>query len=110
MALALLLLRNLLLTVVVEGAVITLLFRRWNALLYSVLANVMTNPALNVLVLALCGPLRLPYAPVVAALELAAVIAETWAYHELFPLPWLKSAGLSLLLNAWSFGAGWIIP
>lgn len=109
MALALLLSRNLLLTVVVEGAVITLLFRRWNALFYSVLANVMTNPALNVLVLALCGPLRLPYVPVVAVLELTAVAAETWAYRELFPLPWLKAAGLSLLLNALSFGVGLVI-
>ncbi len=109
MAPALLLLRNLLLTAAVEGAAIALIFRRWNVLFYSVLANVLTNPALNVLVLALCGPLSLPYVPVVALLELAAVAAETWAYHELIPLPWPRSAALSIFLNALSFGTGLLL-
>lgn len=109
MALALLLLRNLLLTVIVEGAAIALIFRRWNVLFYSALANVLTNPALNVLVLVLCGPLSLPYVPVVALLELAAVAAETWAYHGLIPLSRPKAAALSFFLNALSFGVGLLL-
>ncbi len=109
MELALLLLRNLLLTVAIEGAAVALIFRRREAILYSAVVNVMTNPILNVLVIGLCGLLSLPYAPVTATLELAAAAAEAWAYHALLPLPWPKSAGLSLLLNALSFGTGLLI-
>ena len=110
MALPLLLLRNLTLTILLEGAAVGLIFRRLPPLLYSVLANVMTNPALNVAVILLVGNARLPYWPCVLTLELAAVLAEAWAYRSLLPsLGRGKPLLLSLGLNALSFGVGMLI-
>ena len=80
MELLLLLLKNLTLTILLEGAGILLILHKPRAILYSVLANVMTNPALNVALIMLTGYARLPYWPCLAALELSAVAAETWAY------------------------------
>lgn len=110
MTLLLLLLKNLILTILLEGAAIGLIFRRLPPLLYSVLANVMTNPALNLAVVLLVGNARLPYWPCVLPLELAAVLAEAWAYRSLLPsLGRGKPLLLSLGLNALSFGVGLLI-
>lgn len=110
MELLLLLLKNLTLTVLLEGAGILLILRKPRAFLWSVLANVMTNPALNVGIILLAGYARLPYWPCLATLELSAVAAETWAYASLLPsLGRRRCFLLSLALNALSFGVGTMI-
>lgn len=111
MELPLLLLRNLSLTILIEGAAIGLIFRKLPPLLYSALANLMTNPALNLSLVLLVGNARLPYWPCVAVLELAAVAAEAWAYSALLPsLGRGKPLLLSLGLNALSFTVGLLVP
>ena len=88
-----------------------LLFRRRDYVYYSLLANVLTNPAVNLLLFLLAGNLGWPYWPVLGALEITAVMAETWVYRKVCDfrngLPgWGKAAGLSILLNLLSLGAG----
>lgn len=102
--------RNLLLTVILEGIPVALIFRRWREIRCCILVNVMTNPALNFLVLVLCGPLALPYWPVTAVLEGSAVAAEAWGYRSVCEnLSRARAVLLSAGLNALSFGVGLLL-
>ena len=97
----------LLLTVAIEIPVCLLWKMRGRDLLFVLLANVMTNPAVNVLYAILCLKTALPQAAVIAALEIAAVIAEwiVYRYATDAKRPFL----ISLTANAASFGAGLIL-
>ena len=98
------------LTVAAEGLVMFLLFRSLRFVYYSVLANLLTNPALNVLlslVTTLLGASA--YLPALILLELAAVAAETLVYRTLCDFKPLKALGVSALLNAVSFGLGFAL-
>lgn len=105
---ALLLLLCLLLTLAIEEAL--LLIARSPRLHYAcLLANLLTNPALNLLLIALYNRLPRLYGPAVPLLELAAVAAEAWVYGSLTNWPRRRAFLLSLGLNAASFGLGWLI-
>lgn len=95
------------LTVIAEGLVILLLFRSLRFVYYSLLANLLTNPALNALLVILTTLLgSSAYLPALIALELAAVAAETLVYRTLCDFRPLKALGVSALLNAVSLGLG----
>ncbi len=105
---------NLVLTVAVEGAAMGLLFRRRDYMYYSLLANVITNPSVNLLLFFCVGTLGWSYWPVLGVLEMTALAAEAYIYSKIcdfgsgYRRP-LTAAGVSVLLNLLSWGAGYII-
>lgn len=97
----------LLLTEAIEIPVCRLWGMRGRDLLFVVLANVLTNPLLNVLYALACVYTRIPPAAALAVLESSAVAAEWLVYrsatdakHPFF---------VSLTANAASFGFGLLI-
>ena len=103
-------LSNLFITVLAEGAVMALLFRKWQFVYYSVLGNVLTNPALNLfLFLAVRWIGVHHYYTLLIPLEIAAILIECYIYQALCRFTIKKALGLSLLANAISFGIGWIL-
>ena len=101
------LLLALLLTEAIEIAVCLLWGMRGKELWITVLANVLTNPAVNVLYLLARLYMRLPQAAVIAALEASAVVVEWLVYRALTGTkrPFL----VSLSANAASYGAGLLL-
>ncbi|MBQ8563371.1 MAG: hypothetical protein IJ443_05745 [Firmicutes bacterium] len=105
---------NLALTVLVEGVAIGLLFRRRDYMYYSFLANVVTNPAVNLLLCFCVGSLGLSYWPVLVVLEITAVAVEAYIYGKICDFDaglrgWLAAGGVSVLLNLLSWGTGNVI-
>jgi len=97
------------LTVVIECG-LSFLFRIKGLLYPVLLVNLLTNPALNLIVLwafSRFGPGS--YWPVVAPLEVAVVFAEAWLLRLMLHLPYKKILLISLCLNGASFCAGVII-
>jgi hypothetical protein len=102
--------RNVLLTLIIEGAAMVAITRSRKMLGYSILANLLTCPLLNLLVL-ICSsfaPVALTWT-VVALLEVAAVLVEAAVYHMLARKPYKYCFFLSLALNALSFGLGFVL-
>jgi hypothetical protein len=98
------------LTILVEGLMMLALYRRLDFAYYTVLGNLLTNPALNVLValgVYVAGPTA--YGPVLGALELLAVLVEAYVLRMLCRWKTGHAVGISLLLNAASFGAGFLV-
>lgn len=97
----------LLLTEAIEVPVCLLSGMRGKELLVVLLANVMTNPLVNALLLLGTTLTSLPYAAMLAVLEAAAVVAEWLVYRSLTEVkrPFL----VSLIANAASFGAGLLL-
>ena len=99
----------LLLTLSAEGILIFLISKRKKYVYYSVICNVLTNPALNLIML-LCAPAlssrRLLSYGLLALLELAAVITEGLIYRALTRTGLGRCMLLSLILNAVSFLLG----
>lgn len=95
------------LTLAVEVPVCMLMGLRKKELLIVLLANVMTNPAVNVLYLLGRTYTPLPVVAVIAILEISAVVVEWIVYRLLTDArrPFL----VSLVANAVSYGTGLII-
>ncbi len=97
----------LLTTVAVEGLLMFLLFRRWDFVYYTLICNLLTNPAMNLLLLAgvrFFGPGV--YWPALLALEFVVVALEGLILRLLCRFRLIKALAFSLLLNAASFGIG----
>ena len=94
------------LTAAIEGAIVFALFRKPAFVYYSLLWNLLTNPALNLCLLLATACLGAAYAPSVLVGEICVFAAEALLIRMLLGLPPGKSAALSLLLNAASFLAG----
>ena len=106
----LLLLLYLTLTVVIEGLAVFALFSRKDYLYYSFLANLLTNPALNLLLSALITYLGVSYYyPVLLILEFTVVLVEAYVYRYLTELSWKHCLLLSLVLNGLSFLLGLVV-
>ena len=75
---------------------------------YSVLANLMTNPVLNLILAYLAWQEVGLYATIGIrlALEVIVVIAEAWAYKGMMKLNTKKALMISVVLNLFSFGIG----
>lgn len=97
----------LLLTEAIEIPVCLLWGMRGRDLLFVLLANLLTNPAVNVLYAIACLYTSIPQVLSIAVPELAAVVAEWIVYHRTtetkHPFP------ISLTANAASFGVGLLI-
>ena len=95
-------------TILVEGSVMIVWQNSKEALGYSVLANLMTNPPLNLLLLYLGGQGAGLYATVGIRLGLAVlvILAEALAYRGMMKTDIKNAIRISLVLNLVSFGIG----
>lgn len=99
---------QLLFTVLIEGSVMIVWQNSKEALGYSVLANLMTNPPLN-LVLLYMATCRMGIEETLIiriTLEVLVVVAETLAYKGMMNLNFKKAFAISLVLNLVSFIIG----
>lgn len=97
-------------TVVCEGLVVLVLFRSWQTVYSSFLCNLLTNPAMNMLLLlgvSLFGLKIYPF--LLAALEILVVAVEAFVYNKLEGWPRKRAVLFSLIINAVSFGAGLVL-
>jgi hypothetical protein len=95
-------------TILVEGSVMIVWQNSKEALGYSVLANLMTNPPLNLLLLYLAGQGVGLYATVGIrlGLEVLVIAAEALAYRGMMKTDIKNAIRISLVLNLVSFGIG----
>ncbi len=110
MSLLLLLLRNLILTVLIEGVLVIIFTKRKSTAYHSVLVNTLTNPLVNITLILFSSFAVLPVAPyyyiLLAILEIAAFITEGILYNKMGDFSLKKAFFASFLLNASSFGMG----
>ena len=99
-----------LITAITEGVVIFVLFKNKNYLYYSLLCNMLTNPALNYLLSTLTNIFgSTVYYPGLILLEIAVVIIEAKIYRYLGEFNLRQSLLLSFFLNAITFVIGLLI-
>ena len=105
--------RNLLLTVLIEGVLVLVFVRKSETLYHSVLVNMLTNPVVNLALIFWGSFVPLPAVPyyyiATAFLEVAAVITEWVLYYKMCDFALKKAFFASLLLNAASFSFGFLI-
>ena len=95
-------------TILVEGSVMIVWQNSKEALGYSVLANLMTNPLLNLILLYLAGQGIGLYATlgIRLGLEVLVILAEALAYRGMMKTDIKNAIRISLVLNLVSFGIG----
>ena len=95
-------------TILIEGSVMIVWQNSKEALGYSVLANLMTNPPLNLILLYLAGQGVGLYATVGIrlGLEVLVIAAEALAYRGMMKTDIKNAIRISLVLNLVSFGIG----
>ena len=108
-------LTSLILTIVIEGALILLIKKKREYLGYSVLVNLITSPPLNLIVLKIEHSSVIPWtwffiggstAPYVITLEIIVVLIEAVCYRAMTGMEMKKALGLSFVLNGVSYLAG----
>ena len=109
----LIVLRNLLLTVLIEGALVLIFCRKREKVYHSVLVNMLTNPLVNILLILWANFVPLAEVPfyyiAVAFLEIAAVITEWILYYKMGDFGIRKAFFASLCLNAASYSFGFLL-
>lgn len=105
--------RNLLLTVLIEGTLMFVFVKRRETVYHSVLVNMLTNPLVNLFLIFWGSFVPLPVNPyyyvVTAILEIAAVVTEWILYYKMGDFSVRKAFWSSLALNAASFSFGFLI-
>ena len=105
-----LILKNLLLTVLIEGALMLIFTKSKTKIYHSVLVNAVTNPLINLFLIFWANFLSKPdltgYYAVVAVLEVAVVLTEWVLYYKMGDFLSKKAFFASLGLNAASFFIG----
>ncbi|OQB20274.1 MAG: hypothetical protein BWY11_02510 [Firmicutes bacterium ADurb.Bin182] len=97
-------------TLVVEGIIIALWFRRRDFIYYSALCNLLTNPAMNLLLLIIIWYTGMGYYPVVLfVLEIAVLAAEALVIKLLCGFRPAKALFVSFVVNAASLLTGLLI-
>ncbi|MBE6899787.1 MAG: hypothetical protein E7479_03875 [Ruminococcaceae bacterium] len=113
MSIVLILLRNLLLTVLIEGVLVLVFVRKKETLYHSVLVNMLTNPLVNLLLIFWANFAPFQKVPwfyfVTAFLEIAAVSTEWILYYRMGDFGIKKAFFASFLLNAASYSFGLLI-
>ena len=108
-----LILRNLFLTVLIEGVLVFAFVRKAKTLYHSVLVNMLTNPLVNLILISVGSFVVIEgnsvYYIALAVLEIAAVITEWLLYHKMGDFGIKKALFASVLLNAASFSFGLFI-
>jgi uncharacterized membrane protein len=100
----------LLLTVAIEGSAVLIIFRQKKYGYFCLLCNLLTNPALNLLLLVFVSLFGArAYYPVLVPAEIAVVFIEAAVYNYICQLGMKKAIMLSAFLNAMSFAAGVLI-
>ena len=104
---ALILFGRLAITVFAEGVLTAIWFKNGRMVYFSVLCNLITNPALNILVIAAVSAFgAAAYVPAVALMELAVVAVEAYIWRSLCRFSWGKALWIAFITNLLSFGAG----
>ena len=101
---------NLLLTCIFEGITIYLIFRKREYIYYSFLCNMLTNPAVNLILIfsyKIFG--HNSYYISLIFLELMVVVVEAYIYLLLCNFRMQKALLLSLLLNSISYALGVVL-
>ena len=105
--------RNLLLTVLIEGVLVLVFVRKSETLYHSVLVNMLTNPIVNLALIFWGSFVPLPAVPyyyiATAFLEVAAVIMEWVLYYKMGDFALKKAFFASFFLNAASFSFGFLM-
>lgn len=105
--------KNLLLTVLIEGALMLIFSKSRRKLYHSVLVNMLTNPLVNLFLLLWGSYVLLPAVPyyriAVAFLEAGALFTEWMLYYKMGDFGIKKAFFVSLGLNAASFSLGFLI-
>ena len=106
-------LKNLLLTVLIEGILVLVFVRKSETLYHSVLVNMLTNPIVNLALIFWGSFVPLPEVPyyyvATAFLEAAAVITEWILYYKMGDFSFKKAFFASLSLNVASYSFGLLI-
>ena len=103
-------LRALLLTLLIEGAAISLIFKSKKYVYYSILCNLLTNPALNLILWAAVRVFGIDaYYPTLFMAEVTVVVVEAIMYRYICGFGIRKAVLLSAFLNILSFMVGIII-
>lgn len=100
---------NFILTLFIEGLIIFLLYGKKNLVYYSILCNMLTNPALNLLLLFVTNTLGFGYWISLIILEIIVVLIEAFIYKLLGNMKATKALFISALLNLISFGTGVLV-
>lgn len=103
---------HLILTILIEGAVIALWLKSKEAVVGSVYVNVLTNPPLNLILMLLIGKeLSVEMVAFIRiVLEIAVVFIEALAYKAMLRISFMKALWMSFVLNLVSFAAGEFLP
>ena len=105
--------KNLLLTVLIEGALVLVFTKSRETVYHSVLVNMLTNPLVNLVLISWGSFVPLPIVPyyyiVTAILEISTVITEWLLYYKMGDFGIKKAFFASLGLNAASFSFGLLI-
>ena len=108
-----LILRNLLLTVLIEGALMLIFVRKKESAYHSVLVNMLTNPLVNLCLMLWSAFVPLAVVPyyyiATAFLEVSAVCTEWILYYKMGDFGTKKAFFASLPLNAASFPFGFLL-
>lgn len=98
------------LTVAIEAAAMFVMHKNTRYMYYSLLCNLLTNPALNLSLWLLAEWLGAEvYWPAAALLELAVLFIEGGVYRYLTRMGWAKSLLTSFILNTCSFTVGLLL-
>lgn len=98
------------LTILVEGLLMLALFRRLDYVYFTILCNLLTTPALNLLLalgMRVAGPSA--YGPVLGVLECLTVLIEAYVLRLLCGWKTGQAIGIALLLNVVSYGIGFFV-
>ena len=100
------LLSALVLTIIIEGAVVLLITKDTKILRYSIYCNLMTNPLLNLIGILFSALSHTAFIIWVAVGEIAVLISEAALYRLFGNVPKKKAFIISLAANLCSFLAG----
>jgi len=103
-------LRAFAITAALEAIVMLLMFRNGRYVYYSLLCNMLTNPAMNVILVILVMALGHEYYYIcLALLEFIVLFIEAYVLRVLAGFTWKKAFFTSFLLNVISLSAGLLI-
>ena len=107
------LIKNLLLTVLIEGLLVLIFVKKRETVYHSVLVNMLTNPLVNLFLMMWAAMAIFPMDPsyyiLTGILEIAAFATEAFLYHRMGDFGIKKAVFASFFLNAASYSFGLLI-
>jgi hypothetical protein len=99
----------LLATVLLEGLMMLMLFRNWRYFYYILLCNLLTNPAINIILYVVYYFFPSAYYSALISLEIIVVLIEARILKLLCGFTVKKSLLVSFVLNAFSYFVGLLL-